>query len=676
MKKVNKICTIIMIVTLLLAFIPILPKVNAEEPINDSFGLHGKKLAIVTKNSFTATSNSTGAVEVSYLSLTNSYNDSYHADTNISYNKNRIGGRKILPKDIKNSKIYDEAATFWTFELAEDMPVDDETTGNGSSSLGGWFKWYYIYTLDENGNKQYLNLIPTNGVNNVEISSTPTPVAVTKIVNDAGAIKEYNPFYNDEDPSTIEYQLWSHDMEKAEAAGEKTYFHKDNTNLLKPLISIDYTDFGYNSGLFTTTNEIITSGNNPTKLDSTLLFNFYEPGFTETTLSTSPKNITSDYYFSSKIKLFNYSSEINRYNTSDKSLKFYNGNNIDTPLQIAKDGYGNTYSTQYTDAIKSKEIKVEATLDENGFPVTNVGSLDYLFNDEEVAGKTIAGTANKSGGLFQYNNGYYSYDSKKNAAYFNGTKFELYDSIIRPEYALINGVSSSGKVNYEADERKGNFLPFNKIDSSTLSANNVVMTKDGIKSYKLSGKNEGIADVWFGMTLETDFEVPKDGLVEGEDMIFSFNADDIVLVYIDDVLVLSSIEITYENDSYINFKTGEVVNGSNTTSPTTLAQLLIDAGKDKDEAGNSYTYGDSLNSDIQHNMKMFYIERGGNLSYVKFNTNLKTIPASGVENAIKTPENPETSALIITGVITLLTISCGALLVLKKQKPNKFIKNN
>ena len=55
------------------------------------------------------------------------------------------------------------------------------------------------------------------------------------------------------------------------------------------------------------------------------------------------------------------------------------------------------------------------------------------------------------------------------------------------------------------------------------------------------------------MTIGANFYMPKDGLLEGEQMQFSFSGDDDVYVFIDDVLVLDIGGTHGAVDGKINF---------------------------------------------------------------------------------------------------------------------------
>ena len=83
------------------------------------------------------------------------------------------------------------------------------------------------------------------------------------------------------------------------------------------------------------------------------------------------------------------------------------------------------------------------------------------------------------------------------------------------------------------------------------------------------------------MTMEADFYQGPDGKDErGNDIIYEFNGDDDMWLYIDNRLVLDIGGCHGAVSGTINFSTGEVrVNGSQNQVHTTLKQIFQNAGK-------------------------------------------------------------------------------------------------
>lgn len=123
------------------------------------------------------------------------------------------------------------------------------------------------------------------------------------------------------------------------------------------------------------------------------------------------------------------------------------------------------------------------------------------------------------------------------------------------------------------------------------------------------------------MTVEFNFYMPKDGKINGNEMIFDFKGDDDVFVYIDDNLVLDIGGTHAAQSGSINFATGEVTDPSTSTAAT-----LKEIFELKEKTFNDYS---------QHTLKFFYLERGGNISYCRLRFNMPTIP----ENSLTVAKN-------------------------------------
>lgn len=251
-------------------------------------------------------------------------------------------------------------------------------------------------------------------------------------------------------------------------------------------------------------------------------------------------------------------------------------------------------------------------------------------------------TMQNGGGLFKSVDGYYEYDSAKNAAWYDAdaNKFELYDHVVRPRY-----IDDAATTNEVPNERYGNFLPFNKILKDDADANDaqnyvtcdLVESPDSAYRYQAADAANNIAandveraqltgqtDLWFGMMIEFDFYMPKNGQVNGEDMIFDFHGDDDVYVMIDDVLVLNIGGIHAARSGYINFATGEVTmytENDETRANTTLKELFVGAGKT-----TTALNGNTFSAYTSHKLKFFYMERGGNISYCRLRFNMPPLP--------------------------------------------------
>lgn len=169
--------------------------------------------------------------------------------------------------------------------------------------------------------------------------------------------------------------------------------------------------------------------------------------------------------------------------------------------------------------------------------------------------------------------------------------------------------------------------------------------------------NSQETNLWFGMSMEFDFEIANNGQVRDmngnlQDMVFNFTGDDDVLVYIDNVLVLNVAGTHGAQMATINFATGNVAHptdescypavGIDTAESSTIKEKFVTAYAEANEEGsNSILAGTTLNEDMfegntfangtRHTLKFFYLERGGSRSFCDIYFNMETLPSSGFE---------------------------------------------
>ena len=251
----------------------------------------------------------------------------------------------------------------------------------------------------------------------------------------------------------------------------------------------------------------------------------------------------------------------------------------------------------------------------DGYPVLrNPGNstLEYLFNPDtadNTNGVTLKGT--DVDGLFrQDTDGYYYYDSKDNFAHYNSkaNKFDLYDG------GRFTSLDANGKLPGSA----GAFMPFNTLSNRTSSYG-------GATGYQF---NEG-DNYYFGMTVGTSFFMPENGQINGKDMVFEFEGDDDVWVYVDGKLVLDLGGIHDNYGGSINFHDGTVnVNDGHAGTQKSLSQILGSNWQDPYQT---------------HTLKVFYMERGAGSSNCKFKFNLASIP-DGTINIGKKITNTNTAS--------------------------------
>lgn len=262
---------------------------------------------------------------------------------------------------------------------------------------------------------------------------------------------------------------------------------------------------------------------------------------------------------------------------------------------------------------------VASTIGENGYPrlASNGGeSLAYLFQSE--LGTPGVTSHDNVTGLFRLDSeGYYVYDSSQNYAYFDSrtNSFKLYDDPRFEEY---------GRNGYIAPSLP-QFLPFNDLSRGTTyyDENGNALRND--LGATARGRNiSGSVNYSFGMDFTKTFYMPKDGQVNGSDMVFDFTGDDDVWVFIDDVLVLDLGGIHDAYNGSINFATGVVIVNATDNGQVIGTEHIVDifeaAGKEWD--GSDYS---------THTIKFYYMERGNGGSNCRIRFNMPTVPDGTIE---------------------------------------------
>lgn len=227
----------------------------------------------------------------------------------------------------------------------------------------------------------------------------------------------------------------------------------------------------------------------------------------------------------------------------------------------------------------------------DGFPVLaqNGESLSYLFGPEDPATGIQKRIDNLNHLLIRQPDGSVGYDSDKNFATLSTDPNLSPIPHLGNEFTVYDRASNSGK----------NFLPFNDMNDS--------------------GYINGNPQYHFGVVAEATITQPKNGQVAGKDMVFDFNGDDDLWVFVDDVLMLDLGGIHGKINGSINFATGEIKTPAGTT---TIQKRLAEAGNPKDITLKNGKYEDYTN----HVVKVFYFERGENLSNLKLYLNLNVVP--------------------------------------------------
>ena len=357
------------------------------------------------------------------------------------------------------------------------------------------------------------------------------------------------------------------------------------------------------------------SGQNREELQNkTLYFVYTEMLSTVETVDSASKGI--------KIKMIDLEGEANKY------LK-----NGDNSINLGGN-YGNG-------TIKKNLLK--RRLGTDGYPIAKNGakSLSGLFKG-----------ATETNHLFiksiYANTGYYEYSSFENYAYLDtsssgSTKdFKVYKQIGTP--------TNEDKYFY----KRGNFMPYNSIIDGRFSTNKNLRDEDGNvltdtaprKGEKLYLVN-GTPNYYFGMEVSANFVQQKNGQVtqngKKEPMVYEFNGDDDMWVFIDGTLVLDIGGIHDAHSGKINFATGVVswkdcvTGGTPAESTTTIKELFKEAGYFpdgnpwNDNKVSDYFQGDTFKDYSSHTMRMFYFERGAGASNLHMKFNLPVVPDGSIE---------------------------------------------
>ena len=316
------------------------------------------------------------------------------------------------------------------------------------------------------------------------------------------------------------------------------------------------------------------------------------------------------------------------------SMQNLDFNNEDNGLDQALGG-------QYTGPVKQNLVQSRLNDD---YPTTVGGiSLASLFN---------AGTSVNNFFIWDTldQDGYFEYSSFDNYAYLNGNTFKIYNQM-----GAVSKYENAGETEFYF--HRGNFLPYNDLTGMKSLYLTNLYDEDGNRIARDNERfgqqlyNSNGFDYHFSMQMEATFLQPEKGITEnGEEMVFEFNGDDDMWVYINDVLVL---DIGGEHDAHsgtINFATGVVnVNISATQTVTTSlnklyekAEVFPDGTEWEDSKINDYfvsTGKQDAEGDLiyrfkdynRYTMKMFYMERGGGASNLHIKFNLETVPAGTIE---------------------------------------------
>ncbi len=335
---------------------------------------------------------------------------------------------------------------------------------------------------------------------------------------------------------------------------------------------------------------------------------------------------------------FEYIDKLETVDTVDSAGKGIELNMFRYPFNEHQFTGGVWNETEYGRGVK--QGMVQNKLDADGYPVfsTKFGeTIRKSGSNKDLRGTTLKEWFDPQGGYSTQANAnhlflksvydeskYFYYSSFDNYAYLNQTgdnagNFSVYKQI---------GTPNNSNIFYY---QRGNFMPYNEIENGKLSTNknyydeqgNPLSQNDaryGEELYKTQGTT-----YHFGLNMSASFAQPKDGIVDGSPMVFEFNGDDDMWVFIDGVLVLDIGGCHDARSGSINFQTGDVnVQG---VTPTNIKALFKAANADMSKFAEGENYFKNYTA---HEIKVFYMERGAGASNCKLKFNIPTVPKGSV----------------------------------------------
>lgn len=254
----------------------------------------------------------------------------------------------------------------------------------------------------------------------------------------------------------------------------------------------------------------------------------------------------------------------------------------------------------------------------------------YNYSIVGLTGKTLTGTDKKIN--------YYSSTGTDE----NGAAMPLFDAdwltsknlatVVNAEFPMKKNTSNNGVTYYEFDsENAKDNMWFSGYGNSTLTVNYGSGTNYGSKDalwYYSSpqtssgygffpfddtrGSDKEAKDFAFGMRTDIEFNVGKDGKINGLDQVFNFTGDDDLWVYIDGKLVLDLGGAHKKAEGSINFSTKKVNVSTGTKSVNNVTR------------NTSFEF-DNQDPSKTHTLTMFYMERGMIESNLKFGFNFSPV---------------------------------------------------
>ena len=348
--------------------------------------------------------------------------------------------------------------------------------------------------------------------------------------------------------------------------------------------------------------------------------------------------------------------------------------NAETPS--LKDAFHSTNR----DAIEVNHLFLESVYNSGG----------YFEYDSTQNFATLVDGINDDGSLVYTDNNFKVYrelgtHDRSDSISLKHGQFFPYDTIKARSFASTN---SQNMTNWyretldESDPRKYETLYLIQTDTITskrrtdedgnpVTDDLIVTDASGKETTIKADYKQKEANYYFGMEMEASFVQTPSGLDKfGHDMIFQFTGDDDFWLYVDGELVLDLGGCHPAQGGTVNFRTGEIrYNNRNNNKTTTLLSVFRDnykARKGITDNNNADLiaylekyFGYDSNNNMEpmfkdystHEMKVFYMERGGNASNLYMHFNLSSITPGNVTVSKEVKDEDGNAANINTDML-------------------------
>lgn len=296
----------------------------------------------------------------------------------------------------------------------------------------------------------------------------------------------------------------------------------------------------------------------------------------------------------------------------------YGGNGLDLNMLFGGHTQANVPYQVYNAGIHGYESYISSYLDLN--------HLFYETTEPLEDWDTVCDSDFNRPVVGQIQGTYLEFDSSKHYAYLPENIPEDMQGFIkeRQQDFIVYG-PTYGNVNAGAFLPAIGLWPFNQPDLAYRYLSDEYDTQFPGGSPQLVREADSYYMKHFGMHFSADYLQPADGLVDGTPMIYDFNGDDDLWVFIDGYLALDIGGIHQPISGRIDFEKGQVIykNGYYQTGVTQVGDHPLD---NQIIDLSTLVPGYDVTEEKEHHIDIFYLERGGGYSNFRMTTNLKTVP--------------------------------------------------